>query len=106
MWRLARPMTIIQMAERILKYELPVDDEPHAVGWYPIHVACQGDEYDVVRVWSSVDDDESRTVQVQVFATGQPIPLGAAYIGTAITHDSGFVWHVYDVTEVGTYGDR
>lgn len=58
------------MAEVIYKYEVPVDDEAHEVGFYPVHVDTKPEVYDEVLVWSLVDSDHVVTRQVQVFGTG------------------------------------
>jgi hypothetical protein len=96
--------------KRVLKYTIPVDDQAHAVAgrfWHPfgpvVHVACQ-DGPNSVQVWAeTVTDDDlvtETTRDLKVYGTGQPVPLRAGHVGTAITASGALVWHVYDVTDV------
>jgi hypothetical protein len=86
------------MTRAIYKYAVPVDDEWHEVSIHGparvLHVDCQ-DDYGTVYLWAEVDiEGTGDTVRnMRAFATGQAIPDGASYVGTALT--GPFVWHVY-----------
>lgn len=88
------------MSEVVYKYVVPVDDEAHEVGFFPVHVGTDPDVYDEVLVWSLVDVDSPGVRLVQVFGTGQPIPAGAQYVGTVPAAQGKLIWHVFDVTDV------
>lgn len=92
------------MNEVIYKYDVPVDDAPHDVGYYPVHAACQTDDYETVQVWSIVNPESPRTMKVQVFGTGQPIPKGAEFLHTILAANGALVWHLFDVSRVDLNG--
>lgn len=83
------------------KYEVPFGESALTLprGAELLHVATQPKDpqgTEGVFVWALVDPDASHTImQIGYFATGEPIPAGAEYIGTAITPDKTFVWHVF-----------
>lgn len=86
---------------RVYKYEvgsgepsttlLPIDAEV-------VHVApIAGKMY----VWATTDPDRADPAvterrQIAYFATGEQIPDGADHVGTGITPDGAFVWHVFE----------
>jgi hypothetical protein len=82
----------------IYKYPVPVDDQWHEVltpgPSVIVHVDCQG-AFGTVNLWAEVDIDAagSLTRKMRAFATGQAIPDGIYYVGTALA--GPFVWHVY-----------
>ena len=86
------------MTRTIYKYSVPVDDQWHEVSTsIPariVHVDCQGG-FGTVNVWAEFDLEaqETSSRKMRAFATGQPIPDGASYVGTALA--GPFVWHVY-----------
>lgn len=50
---------------------------------------------DFICLWVEVDSDAAQVERsFRVFGTGQQIPDGFVYVGTA--HDDPFVWHVYE----------
>lgn len=53
---------------------------------------------DAVWLWALVNpEDPAREVRrIAYFATGEPIPSGWKYIGTAATPQRDFFWHVYE----------
>lgn len=107
------------MTRTMRRYVVRVDDQPHtfelACGSYsgPLHVAAnlgqpghpwsaakhETDAVHVVEFWAEHDPDayteEPRTFQV--FGTGQPLPDGAAWVGTCDRTPEGLVWHLYEV---------
>lgn len=88
----------------VWKYDVPVDGAAHAVHVpglphappMPLHVACQTAP-DVVQVWFLVDPSHPVMVErkLQVFGTGQPIPDGAGWVGTALAAEGRLVWHLF-----------
>lgn len=88
------------MAEqRVLKWDIPVDDTPHIAGAYPVFVVCQ-DTYETVQLWTLDNGDGHVDTPYQVFGTGQPVPDGAVYVGTAPAMGGKLIWHVFDMTHV------
>lgn len=85
------------MSRRVLKWNVPVDDQPHEIGsGRVLHVACQyGPES--VQVWT-LEYGEPTTRLAQVFGTGQPLPGTVdAHLGSTVTARA-LVWHVFEVT--------
>jgi hypothetical protein len=87
------------MSSRILRYMVPVDDQDHEIGTaagFILHVAAR--RRDAVEFWTmegaSGPNGEPRTFRV--FATGQEIPDGYAYIGTGIVPGGDLVWHLME----------
>lgn len=85
------------MTRAVYKYEIPVDDQWHGstmpLPAQIVHAASQS--RGVVCLWAEVapDSTESAVRAFRVFGTGQPIPEGAVYVGSAL--DGPYVWHVY-----------
>lgn len=87
---------------RVLRYDVPVDDQEHiVVSGRVVHVDCRAP--DVVTLWALESAVYSRTYRV--FGTGQPIPDGDnwEHIGTALSpHLDPFsprgalVWHLFE----------
>ena len=83
------------MSLRVLKWSVPVDDQPHPIGAGKVlHVECQNTAT-AVEVWT-LELDEPGTEFAQVFGTGQPLP-GAAFkhIGSTVAAGGSLVWHVF-----------
>jgi len=90
------------MAKRVLKWNVPVDDQSHPVGaGRVLYVQCQfGPES--VQVWTEESElTGSGERKVRVYGTGQPVPFDAPHLGTAVTADGALVWHLFDVTYEG-----
>lgn len=84
------------MNARVLKWDVPVDDQPHKIGTgRVVHVACQGGP-ESVQVWTIELPEPARSRPVQVFGTGQPIPGQWAHIGSTLAADGALVWHVFE----------
>lgn len=106
--------------QRVLRWEVPVDDEWHEIGaGRVVEVAVRNtrtlDERNLVEVWTLEGAHPPGTTEpgprsVIVVGTGHPAPPNTEYLGTAIvpllTMDqltirsvAGLVWHVF-----GAYG--
>lgn len=98
------------MIRRILRWEVPVDDEWHGIGaGRVVHVGDRPPQFphaatgDRVEVWTEEDcpDDFPKTEVeaprlVRVFGTAQPLPDEArAHVGSALSPLGRLVWHVY-----------
>lgn len=82
---------------RILRSQIPVDDEWHArdMGGPIVHVATRDPR--VVEIWWLDETSETaRPRTFRVFGTGHPLPDAAQYVGTAITPDGSLVWHLME----------
>ncbi len=96
---------------RVLRYEVPVDDQWHRIRCpgEVRHVAAR--QVDVVEFWAVTGPWIGRGVdrEFRVYATGQPIPAsrvrGLWYEGGAITPDGALVWHLFSRSAVGE-GDQ
>ena len=86
---------------RILKYQIPVDDQwhEHHAGFredYFAHVGHQVEGF--VTLWTVQPDyPECFPAWLRVVGTGQEFPNNAAYIGTAFD-PRGLVWHLIQRT--------
>jgi hypothetical protein len=84
------------MAREVRKYELfygPAATEM-PVGAQILRVGIQNGR---VRAWALVNPAAEMTSRrIGYFATGAPIPDNAEHIGTAVTSDAEFVWHVFE----------
>lgn len=97
-------MTAVQ---RILRWDVPVDDQQHLIGAGPIvHVATRTPRFpqgDTVEVWTLEQQPEPTTFEiqaerlVQVVGTGHAFPVGWAPVGSAIALDGGPGLHVCEV---------
>ncbi len=83
----------------ILRYEVPVDDQWHAVklGGPIVHVAARLSH--VVEIWAEDHKDSTlrRERLFRVYGTGQPCVEGV-HVGTAITANGALVWHLREAS--------
>lgn len=90
------------MTERILKWDVPVDDAEHLIGWgHVLSVGCQY-EPDTVQVWTLEDCSDGPPEPrrpVRVFGTGQPLPDSVEHLGTALVAGKPLVWHLLAIGE-------
>jgi hypothetical protein len=80
----------------IYRYEVPVDDR-----WHPLqfsgpvlHVACRNPY--AVELWALHTDEPKPTRSFRIYGTGQPLPDGLEYIGTALAPGGQLVWHLFE----------
>lgn len=90
------------MTERIYRYEIAVDDQPHSLeltGGDPLRVeATEGGR--IVEFWATRDNGvPPRARTFQVVGTGHPFPRGARWRGTTSRTPGGLVWHLVELTE-------
>lgn len=85
----------------IHRYELPITDRP--VIEMPIDArilpAPPSERLDErIEIWAEVSDDADVVRRVfRVVGTGNPLPEDCGqFIGTVITHQGRYVWHVYE----------
>ena len=84
------------MSDAIYRYEIPVDDR-----WHPlqlsgriVHVGCRN--MHAVEVWALHTSGPVETRSFRVYGTGQVIPPGIEYVGTAIAPGGQLVWHLIE----------
>lgn len=86
--------------DRVLRWEVPVDDDWHSIGGGQVlHVACKPDRADVVHVWTLEPVDPAAEEPhriVSAFGTGHHIDRNAVgdHLGTALALP--LVWHVFE----------
>ena len=92
--------------KQVWKFLVPVDDQPHEIDMPAMSVARhvdllpQSDAPDVVALWVEVFPPTlplSGTRRFQVYATGQPIPDYATYVGTVVHRTHPLVWHLFEI---------
>jgi hypothetical protein len=92
-------MPALGQTTRILRIEVPVDDEWHIarVPSTPIlHVNCR--QANLVEFWIREAETSAEGVTAfRVYGTGQPTPASARYEGTAIAPGGRLVWHLLSV---------
>ncbi|WP_435610065.1 DUF7352 domain-containing protein [Streptomyces sp. C10-9-1] len=83
------------MSGQIFRYEVPVDDQWHAVPGCstPLHVACR--DLRVVEFWAWARPDLPDR-ELRVFGTGHAVPDVAEYRGTALAPGGQLVWHLLE----------
>ena len=102
-------MRTTNAVQRILRWEVPVDDAPHPIGGGQIvHIATRRDRFprgDKVEVWTAEPQlrPELLTVKptrlVQVVGTAQAFPPDWRPLGSALALDGVLVWHVCELDE-------
>ena len=56
-----------------------------------------GDQFESLFIWVECDPDRALvTRRFVVIGTGQRVPDGAEYCGTAMAAEGSLVWHVYE----------
>jgi hypothetical protein len=79
---------------RILRYEVPVDDQWHLIRVSrasQLTVGCRNER--VVEFWAR-ESGATQVLAFRVYGTGQPTPVGAHYEGTAVAPGGRLVWHL------------
>lgn len=100
--------------QRILRWEVAVDDEDHVleVDGPVLRVAGHRDHPGRVEVWTLSASDETFWAAplgtreharrpprfLRVFGTGQPIPSGYEWLGSTERTRDGLVWHLFERT--------
>lgn len=107
------------MSRRVLKWQIPVDDQHHPIGPGPVVLVTvqgpgewrsadglsgrgAGAPVGVVTVWTDEwDTDGIPPRAARAYGTGQPVPPGDVHLGSCL--DGPLVWHVF---AVGRDGDQ
>lgn len=88
------------MTQRIYRYEIEVDDQPHSfelTGGDPVRVEATPDSR-IVQFWAVSDETvPPRKRTFQVVGTGHPLPTGARWRGTTSRTPGGLVWHLVEL---------
>ena len=87
------------MQKHILKWQVPIDDQPHDIGRGRIvHVDWQGSRHTGgVVVWTEeIVGDVRQDRWVQVVGTGHQYASYGVAVGTCLMPDTGLVWHVIE----------
>lgn len=86
--------------KRVLKWVVPVDDQPHEIGGGPVvHVSMSMNSLLEVLVWTVEWDERSLAYpkrEVKVVGTGHGFDESGIVVGTATEYaqESLLVWHV------------
>ena len=85
------------MSRTIYRYEIPVDDQWHAIALTGdvLHVDCRS--IYVVELWAIHVDGPTHRRSFRAYGTGQPIPDGATHVGTTIAPGGHLVWHLMEL---------
>jgi len=82
-------------------HKFPID--PSANGWFEIEMpryakpVMVSGQMGKAHLWAEVfPDNPSETRRFQIVATGQPIADGHQHVGSFMTNNGAFVWHVYE----------
>lgn len=88
--------TTTTQTARILRYEIPVDDQWHTLS-FPgrvLHVAAR--QPDTVEVWALSGGGVFER-QFRVFGTGHPLPTEPMrHVGTTVAAGGALVWHLFE----------
>lgn len=87
------------MTRAIYRYEVPVDDAWHRVDVSGPILHVDSRDVATVEVWAWHEGQSTAGRELRVFGTGQPIPEGAKYVGTAIPPGGHLVWHLMEQPE-------
>jgi hypothetical protein len=83
------------------RWLVPVDDRAHDLPLTsgPLAVAAAWPQAGpALELWAEHDDQvPARARRFQVFGTGQPLPEGARWAGTAARTRGELVWHLYEL---------
>lgn len=84
----------------IHKYKLKVTDNQRVVMPTGATVLCLHMQDGVPTIWVECDEASPPcTVEFEMIGTGWVVsPRPRRYIGTVIDHDSGLVWHFFEIT--------
>ena len=88
------------MSRHIYRYEVPADDQAHSfegIIGTPVAVANVG--LKKVEFWAEQADTVDAKRSFRVYGTGQWLPPGARYCGTAPRNEAGLVWHLVELTD-------
>lgn len=82
---------------RIIRWDVPVDDQAHVFGLSGaiVHVASRSP--DVVTLWTIDTGGPTSPRMFQVVGTGHPFPAEWQHIGTALAADGALVWHLMEL---------
>jgi hypothetical protein len=93
----------------IYRYKLPIADDRIALFMPPGALVLSSPPNprtnSEIEIWAEVNADLplSERREFLVIGTGHPIPNDCGpFIGTVITHDGQFVWHVFEACNQGT----
>lgn len=87
------------MLPQVRKYSVPSSGERALMslpeGAKILHVDVQASG---VYLWALVDPSraDGAARRIAYYATGEPVPREARYIGTALIPEREFVWHVFE----------
>jgi hypothetical protein len=87
------------MSERVLKWDVPVDDEYHPIGAGQVALVAIQHNPNVVNVWTVEDarDAKPDLRPARVYGTGQPVDL-PEHLGSVLAFGGSLVWHVFGGT--------
>lgn len=94
----------MSVRSRVLRWTVPVDDQAHVTNAAGPVLRVAGDRKfsTIVEFWTLESAEApprgARPRVVRVFGTGQPVPAGYEWLGTAERTEQGLVWHLFERT--------
>lgn len=85
------------MTARIVREQIPVDGNDHIIELTGPLLKAAARRRDVIELWRWDDDSSTahhQTLTVRAVLSGQPVPDGYAYAGTAIVPGLDVVYHL------------
>lgn len=86
---------------RVLRFEIPIDDQPHKLPSGRVVMVSENRRGfpNRVEVWVDTEEGENlargTSQKLQVFGTGHPVPEDALWVGSC--RADPLVWHVFEV---------
>jgi len=81
----------------IYRYEIPVDDQWHALDLTGDIVHVDSRSVHTVELWAIHGDRPPTRRGFRVYGTGQPIPGDVTHVGTTIPPGGQPVWHLMEL---------
>lgn len=85
------------MTRAIYRYEIPVDDQWHAIDLTGNIVHVDSRDIYIVELWAIHTDGPATRRGFRVYGTGHAIPDDVTHVGTTIAPGGHLVWHLMEL---------